>query len=116
MQGVVMRKLKRSECGVLHLVLKHKWYDMIASGEKREEYRDATLRWRVRLQSYVLNTDGRFVVAFSRGYRKPSMWFILENLSGPKLTARHPEWGEPDTLHYVIALGERVEIESGVRE
>lgn len=24
----------------LDLVLKHKWYDMIASGEKREEYRD----------------------------------------------------------------------------
>ena len=23
----------------LHLVLKHKWYDMIESGEKKEEYR-----------------------------------------------------------------------------
>lgn len=26
----------------LSLVVKRKWYDMIASGEKREEYRDAT--------------------------------------------------------------------------
>ena len=26
----------------LHLVLKHKWWDMIASGEKKEEYRDFT--------------------------------------------------------------------------
>ena len=25
----------------LHLVLKRKWWDMIASGEKKEEYRDA---------------------------------------------------------------------------
>ena len=24
----------------LHLVLKSKWYDMIASGEKKEEYRE----------------------------------------------------------------------------
>ena len=26
----------------LHLVLKRKWWDMIASGEKNEEYRDFT--------------------------------------------------------------------------
>lgn len=38
-----MKQLKRSECAILPLVLKGKWYDMIASGEKREEYRDAKL-------------------------------------------------------------------------
>ena len=27
---------------VLHLTLKKKWFDMIASGQKKEEYRDAT--------------------------------------------------------------------------
>ena len=27
------------ESKTLHLVLKRKWWDMIASGEKREEYR-----------------------------------------------------------------------------
>jgi hypothetical protein len=31
-----MQKLKRSHCAVLPLVLKGEWYDMIASGEKRE--------------------------------------------------------------------------------
>lgn len=40
-----MRKLKRSECAVLTLVLKGKWYDMIEGGEKREEYRDSTPYW-----------------------------------------------------------------------
>jgi hypothetical protein len=33
-----MKQLKRSECAILPLVLKGKWYDMIASGEKREEF------------------------------------------------------------------------------
>ena len=48
-QEDTMQKLKRSECAVLTLVLKRKWYDMIASCEKREEYRDYTLYWRKRI-------------------------------------------------------------------
>ena len=33
----------------LHLVLKHKWYDMIESGEKKEEYREIIERDRKEL-------------------------------------------------------------------
>ena len=33
----------------LQLVLTHHWYDMIASGEKREEYREITPYWANRL-------------------------------------------------------------------
>ena len=33
----------------LHLVLKSKWYDMIASGEKKEEYRAITPYWANRI-------------------------------------------------------------------
>ena len=33
----------------LHLVLKRKWWDMIASGIKKAEYRDVTLYWAKRL-------------------------------------------------------------------
>ena len=33
----------------LHLVLKQPWYDMIVSGEKREEYREITAYWANRL-------------------------------------------------------------------
>lgn len=33
-----MKQLKRSQCSILPLVLRGKWYDMIAAGEKREEY------------------------------------------------------------------------------
>ncbi len=34
---------------ILDLVLKHKWYDMIASGEKPDEYREITHHWMQRL-------------------------------------------------------------------
>lgn len=33
----------------LTLSLKKKWFDMIASGEKTEEYREITLYWQKRL-------------------------------------------------------------------
>lgn len=44
-----MVRLKRNECSVLKLVLKRKWYDMIASGEKKEEYRDSRKHWWTRI-------------------------------------------------------------------
>lgn len=34
---------------VLDLILKGKWYDMIASGEKREEYREIKPYWNKRI-------------------------------------------------------------------
>lgn len=116
-----MRKPKRSECAILHLVLKKKWYDMIASGGKREEYRDAKPFWEVRLRNWTrrMYDERKFpVVEFTLGYAScaPRMAFLVEKRvfgywtflhAG---TVRHPEWGEPDTQHYVIALGERVEL------
>lgn len=41
----------------IHLVLKPQWYDMIASGEKPEEYRDFTPYW-CRRFFRVRNDDG----------------------------------------------------------
>ena len=38
-----MIKLERKRCAILSLVLKGKWYDLIASGVKREEYRAACI-------------------------------------------------------------------------
>lgn len=119
-----MRTLKRSECAVLHLVLKRKWYDMIASGEKREEYRDATPYWRTRLSRWIGRSaaviegdppDKELVVAFALGRTKPTMFFTAS--LWPTLAVVHVrlywhrEWGEPKTPHYVISLGERVELE-----
>jgi len=104
-----MRSLKKEQCEILHLVLKRKWYDMIDSGEKREEYRDETPHWE-RIYTWWLREGCKpRVVAFQRGYRKPSMWFVVDATSWSDRSMR-PEWGEPDHPHHILFLGERVEV------
>lgn len=124
MKTVEISTLKRSECGaILPLVLKSGWYDMIARGEKHEEYRLATTYWLTRLS----NWDGKSkipVVEFRRGYARnaPRMAFWCMGLStagGMKpyalvdasvVKTRHPEWGEPEEEHFFIKLGGRVDL------
>jgi hypothetical protein len=117
-----MKQLKRSECAVLPLVLKGKWYDMIASGKKKEEYRDATKYWRVRVSNwshYFYEKPSKIpVVEFRLGYASsaPRMAFTAKRgvfgfwQYNHSWEVSHPEWGEPETSHYVIRLGERVEL------
>jgi hypothetical protein len=112
-----MVKLKRSECSVLPLVLKGKWYDMIASGEKTEEYRAYTPYWRCRISNWIKNRpiDGHLVIAFSRGYHKPDLFIEAcgINLYSYRLYKDlsyrlYKDLGEPTGSHYVIALKSRV--------
>lgn len=107
-----MKQLKRSECAVLPLVLKGKWYDMIDSGEKREEYRDDKRYWNTRVSRWYKEGMAKVhhVVAFSRGYVKPTMFFRVDTLVRVPHRINHPEWGEPTSSHWVICLGERVEL------
>lgn len=103
-----MRQLKRSECAILPLVLKGKWYDMIASGEKKEEYREAKTFWEKRIEN-ILRHPNSIVVAFSRGYKKQDMFFIVDRILYAE-DSNHPQWGEPEIRHFIIQLGERVEL------
>ena len=123
-------QLPRSRCYILPLVLKGKWFDMIASGKKREEYRLPTLYWRKRLHNWDLkfteNTSP--IVEFRRGYsaNAPSMAFWcrgIETVGGlmpyayvesPHDRCLHPEWGEPDEPHFIIQLGGRVSLLDGI--
>lgn len=108
----------RRKCAILPLVLKGKWYDMIAAGEKREEYRDATSYWAKRLWNWnTLFTEATIpVVEFRRGYASdaPRMayWVFGQPCSCGMLPfayvenrCLHPEWGEPTTAHFFIRLG-----------
>ena len=46
---------------VLHLILTYHWYDMIDSGEKKEEYREITPYWLRRLiGEWAPDADGAF--------------------------------------------------------
>lgn len=84
----------------LHLVLKHKWYDMIASGEKKVEYRE--LKDYYRKKFYNKNYTH---VVFHKGYTNETMTFRIEGIG---IGGGKPEWGaEPDKNYFKIVLGER---------
>ena len=117
-----MKTLKRSECSVLPLVLKTKWYRMIECGIKLEEYRYATDYWNKRIANWInrhIDEGKTAVVEFRLGYQKnaPRMAFILDGLFGPAprisvvpAFTSHHEWGEPICKYWTIRLGERVEL------
>jgi hypothetical protein len=118
-----VKTLKRNECAVLPLVLKTKWYRMIESGEKREEYRDKTPYWDKRIVNWInrhVDEDKPAVVEFRLGYQANAqrMAFLLDALFGPAprtsvvpAFTSHPEWGEPIGAYWTIRLGERVEFD-----
>lgn len=100
---------------ILHLVLKHKWFDMIKSGEKKQEYRDITDYWKARLvESDDLKQQFKAkdfdVVRFQRGYTKDPET-IAFRCEGIHIGAGSVEWGAIQYKHYfVINLGEKVEL------
>lgn len=87
----------------LHLVLKAKWYDMIVSGKKKEEYRAITPYWTKRIwEKHPRILD----VIFHRGYTNETVCFSVDRIvRGIGL----PEWGaEARKVYYVIQLGEQL--------
>lgn len=100
----------------LTLVLKKQWYDMIASGEKVEEYRELKPYWIKRLfADFHYVRFGRAVytpltfkyVEFRLGYRyEPRMIFEIASISVGKGVVKH---GAPaDKEVAIIHLGKRV--------
>lgn len=87
---------------ILDLVLKGKWYDMIACGEKREEYRDLSQHWVSRIWYHI---DEIEAVCFRRGYTNTTMLFKCECITIGK---GNPAWGAPEEDVFIIKLGDRV--------
>ena len=91
---------------ILHLTLNRKWFDMIASGKKREEYREIKPYWNKRLSSKHYDA-----VRFRNGY-SPSSPTMLIGLRSIHISLGHPEWGAPeDDQVYVLWLGDILEID-----
>lgn len=119
----------------LRLTLTKKWFDMIFSGEKKEEYRAIRAYWFNRLvfqKDKVLSYHGKvscndyvakailgdelmrrmvgFIpfdyVEFTNGYSPSSPRFTIE-CKGIEIGKGKQEWGaEPDTDYFIIKLGE----------
>ena len=115
-------QITESYMKTLHLPLKAKWYEMIESGIKTEEYREIKPYWKRRLlkhgncwgnNSLVVETyNKKFllfekydIVKFSYGYTKRTMTFEVKEIVIGK---GNPEWGAPTEDVFIIKLGNRV--------
>lgn len=64
---------------VLHLILKHKYFDAIEQGKQRVEHRDNTPYWRKRIVE-KWDCNGGNIVVFHKGYTKQTMSFKIKLL------------------------------------
>lgn len=102
---------------VLHLTLKKKWYDLIASGDKTEEYREIKEYWKNRLildhnpvhqqwnERQLPPFKNYDVVVFKNGYSKEAPTMIVE-LNAFSIGFGNEKWGaEPNEKYFVLHLG-----------
>lgn len=106
----------------LHLTLKKKWFDMIVSGEKKEEYREIKDYWAKRLTHFHSAEladmykdrfrDGGFKyydnIVFRNGYSKNASTAIFE-FKGVYIGKAVPEWSDNwQGDVFVIKIGKRL--------
>lgn len=104
----------------LTLPIKKKWFDMILSGEKKEEYRELNKHYHSRLQRYnCLQHMGS-----EEEFHKPEFWILFRNgysRTSPSFRALctvgigegRAEWGaEPGKEYYVIHIHEIDEVKT----
>lgn len=101
---------EKSKMKILHLTLKKKWFDLIAIGEKKEEYRELKKYWGDRLcnnpKQWLDGLKEFDVVQFRNGYTTdaPTITVVCEGID---FGMGKEEWGaEKDKEYFVIKLGE----------
>lgn len=100
----------------LKLTLKKQWFDMINSGEKREEYREIKSYWIDRLFNFSREYNNWHnrpkcfdYVEFRNGYSKNAPTIICE-FKGIEIKTGYKNWGAVENQKYItIKLGEIVE-------
>lgn len=88
---------------MLTLPIKKKWFDMIKSGEKKEEYREIKQYYKARFATLGVGDNSKYYILFRNGYSKnsPSIKCEVEINQG----IGNPEWGaEPSKMYYVLKI------------
>ncbi len=90
----------------LNLTLKKKWYDMILSGEKTEEYREIKDYWKCRLMIWPSSNFKHFdTIKFTNGYARNAPSFMIE-CKGIKIGTAKPLWSDNwQGDVFIISLG-----------
>lgn len=98
---------------ILHLTLKKQYFDMIAAGIKKEEYREMKEFWFNRLMEFVNKQPTAFkkfgLICFTNGYSKKAPTLLVE-CKGISTGHAKQEWAEGWTgICFIISLGEIIE-------
>lgn len=99
---------------MLTLPIKKKWFDMILSGEKKEEYRNFSKYYKKRflnMWGYAAHWDEPKQIAFRNGYRKDSPSFVATCTLG--IGFGKEEWGAEYGKQYYILTIRSIEAEDG---
>jgi hypothetical protein len=101
----------KSKSKTLKLTLRKKWFDMILSGKKKEEYRDIKPHWESRLMEITPELIMRFrqfdFVEFRNGYSARSPYMKVQ-CRGIGIGLSKSKWSEKTQRCYVISLGKIV--------
>lgn len=94
---------------MLTLPIKKKWFDMILSGEKKEEYREMTPYYQVRFKNLwkfdQFNGSAIREIRFRNGYSGNSPSFVAK--CSLRTGTGKVEWGaEPGKQYYVLTIHE----------
>ena len=91
------------------LPIKKQWFDMILSGEKKEEYREFKQYYRSRFSKHFNMNDGLPVddgtcdILFRNGYSSDSPSFVAE--CSLMVGTGKEEWGaEKDVVYYILRI------------
>ena len=113
----------------LHLPIKQKWRQMIAAGEKNEEYRDITPYWTKRLTGLDVDPwdDWRSIIRHMESWARADEPFIFRpykvavfhcyrpdrdrrEIRGFRIGYGNPAWGAPtDREVFIIELGKKLD-------
>lgn len=133
------KSIKEKELRILELTLTKQWFDLISSGEKKEEYREIKKYWLNRLFSPLAkdykhlpefavgpsldSTNTQKIPAFTKarefdavrftngyGQSRPSM---LYEYKGIEVGTGRKEWGAPEERVFIIKLGRVLERKGG---
>ena len=94
---------------MLTLPIKKKWFDMILSGEKIEEYRSLTPYYTTRFRNvwgYPAYWGEERKIQFRNGYRKNSPCFVA--LCTLNIKTGNSEWGAEDGVKYYALKIKRI--------
>ena len=106
----------KEEKKILRLTLKKQWFDMIASGVKKEEYREIKPYWEKRLISNydelldeqgIVEFEDYEAIEFTNGYGKNRPQITLE-CKGVTIGKGNPDWGAPLEDVFIIKLGKEL--------